>query len=200
MIMRILLAAIILTLTGCLARPSVEITDSSTHDKQNHIIAEAVIETANTGDWLVTRGYHATDDLVSNMTGIPISHAGVYNSQSQQIIEAEGRGVHISGLNEFVDKSYRLLIIRPRWQSHENGIIAWTEAEKLVGKNYDFLGTIGFNYPTKYYCSELAISIYQQWYTTREKFPSIIKPGELYLYGKIVYDSLPRDEMNIPGF
>ncbi len=195
-IVKIILAVIIFTLTGCLARPSVEIKDSSTHIRQNEIITRAVIETAGTGDWLVTRGYHTTDNLVSNATGIPISHAGVYNARSQQVIEAEGRGVHISNLKEFVDKSYRLLIIRPRWQSLENGTVAWAEAEKLVGKSYDFLGTLGFNYPSKYYCSELVISIYHQWHNANEKFPGIIKPGELYLYGTILYDSLPRDEMN----
>ncbi|MEW8691660.1 MAG: YiiX/YebB-like N1pC/P60 family cysteine hydrolase [Candidatus Thiodiazotropha endolucinida] len=135
-----------------------------------------------------------TDNMVSNVTGIPISHVGIYNSTSEQVIEAEGNGVHLSTLYEFVDKSYRLLIIRPRWQSLQNQNLAWVAAEKLEGKNYDFLGTIGFNYPNKYYCSELAIFIYKQWYEGNEKFPSVIKPGELYLYGTILYDSLPRDE------
>ena len=114
-------------------------------------------------------------------------------------MDAEGKGVHLSSLKEFVDKSYRLLIIRPRWQSSENMDLAWSEAEKLVGKNYDFLGTIGFNYPSKYYCSELAISIYKQWYKGNEKFPKVIKPGELYLFGTVLYDSLPRDEVLIPS-
>ncbi|MEW7971939.1 MAG: YiiX/YebB-like N1pC/P60 family cysteine hydrolase [Candidatus Thiodiazotropha endolucinida] len=192
--MRILNLFILLSLTGCLARPVVEKNDPKIHEEQNEIILEEVMNKAQTGDWLVTRGYHVTDNMVSNVTGIPISHVGIYNSTSEQVIEAEGNGVHLSTLYEFVNKSYRLLIIRPRWQSLQNHNLAWDAAEKLEGKDYDFLGTIGFNYPNKYYCSELAIFIYKQWYEGNEKFPSVIKPGELYLYGTILYDSLPRDE------
>ena len=146
------------------------------------------------GDWLVTRGYHATDNLVTNATGIPISHVGLFNAATKQVIEAEGKGVHFSELNEFITKSYRIIVIRPRWRTAENAEFAWDNAKKLVGGDYDFLGTIGFNYPSKYYCSELAISVYEQWYSGKERFPNVIKPGELYLYGTILYDSLPRDE------
>lgn len=90
-----------------------------------------------------------------------------------------------------MNKSYRLLIIRPRWLNSKK---AFLNAQNLVGKKYDFLGTIGFNFPNKYYCSELALTIYKEWYRPTEKFPKVIKPGELYLYGKVLYDSLPRDE------
>ncbi len=144
---------------------------------------------------MVIRGYHITDNLVSNATGIPISHVAIYNSDSFLVIEAEGKGVHITGLKEFVDKSYRILIIRPRWRTEDNAESAWENALGLVGKNYDFLGTLGFNYPSKYYCSELAINVYKEWYSGKEKFPIVIKPGELYLYGTVLYDSLPRDEI-----
>ncbi|THB76768.1 MAG: hypothetical protein D6B25_08985 [Desulfobulbaceae bacterium] len=186
---------IVLSLSGCLGRPSVERKDERLHKQQNAIILHALLEVARTGDWLVTRGYHSTDSLVSNVTGIPISHVGIINTTTNQVIEAEGSGVHLSDLYDFIDKSYRLLIIRPRWQSPENMMLAWLEAEKLVGKDYDFLGTIGFDYPHRYYCSELAIAIYQQWFIGNERFPQVIKPGELYLYGTIMYDSLPRDEI-----
>ena len=101
----------------------------------------------------------------------------------------------MSGLYEFIDKSYRLLIIRPRWRTESNAVLAWEEAEKYVGSSYDFLGTIGFDFSKRYYCSELAVHIYAKWYGGKEKFPAVIKPGELYLYGKILYDSLPRDEI-----
>jgi len=150
---------------------------------------------AKTGDWLVTRGYHATDGLVANATGIPISHAAVYNAELQQVVEAEGKGVHRTALRDFVAKSYRVMVIRPRWRTEANALQAWDEAAKLTGRSYDFLGTIGFNYPSRYYCSELAVTVYRPWFTGREKFPQVIKPGELYLYGAVVYDSLPRDEM-----
>ena len=185
---------VVIVLPGCLARPLVKKTDNAHHRAQNRIIRQQIIKIAKTGDWLVTRGYHTTDNLVANATGIPISHVAVFNADSLQVIEAVGKGVHLTSLSRFVDKSYRVLIIRPRWRTAQNAKAAWRNALKLVGKDYDFLGTIGFNYPNRYYCSELAVSIYKSWYKDKEKFPGVIKPGEMYLYGKVLYDSLPRDE------
>ena len=182
-------------LLSCVARPVVVKKDVKKHLEQNYAIEQKITGLARTGDWLVIRGYHATDNLVSNTTGIPISHVALFNLGSFQVIEAEGKGVHATELKEFVDKSYRLLVIRPRWRTEENAERAWENALRLVGKNYDYLGTIGFNYPNKYYCSELAITVYKEWFSGKEKFPNIIKPGELYLYGTVLYDSLPRDEI-----
>lgn len=189
------LILIILLLTSCVARPIIIKPNDEAHNKQNLIIEKKVIQNAKTGDWLVTRGYHASDNLVSNFTSIPISHVGLFNAELQKVIEAEGKGVHFSELREFIDKSYRIIVIRPRWRTDKNANAAWENAKVLVGSGYDFLGTIGFNFPEKYYCSELAISVYKQWYSGKERFPTVIKPGELYLFGTILYDSLPRDEI-----
>lgn len=193
--MRYFLLVIFITLPGCIARPIVKIQDDSKHEAQNINVIESINSQAITGDWLVTRGYHATDNLVANATSTAISHVAVYNAQTQMVIEAEGKGVHMTPLNEFVNKSYRLLIIRPRWLNAQISDQAFSNAKKLVGKNYDFLGTIGFNNPNRYYCSELAVSIYKEWHRPVEKFPDVIKPSDLYLYGNVLYDSLPRDEM-----
>lgn len=186
---------ILFTLSGCLARTTVDIPNPELHRIQNDKIVESVVTHATTGDWIVTRGYHATDILVANATAMPITHVSIYNAEEKFVIEAEGTGIHTTSLYDFVNKSYRVLIIQPRWKTDENKRIAFAEATKLVGQKYDFLGTIGFNYPNKYYCSELAVSIYKKWYLLNEKFPRVIKPGDLYLYGKILYDSLPRAEI-----
>ena len=191
---------VLFLLPGCLDRPLVKKTDDARHRAENKVIERQVIQKARTGDWLVTRGYHAADNLVANATGIPISHVAVFNADSLQVIEAVGKGIHLASLAKFVDKSYRLLIIRPRWRTRQNGIDAWRNALRLLGKNYDFLGTIGFNYPKRFYCSELAVSIYKPWFNGKEKFPRVIKPGEMYLYGRVLYDSLPRDEETPPEF
>ncbi|MCP4023357.1 MAG: hypothetical protein GY729_16045 [Desulfobacteraceae bacterium] len=183
-----------LFIVSCVARPVVHISDLKKHAQQNKFITEAVHTFARTGDWLVIRGYNATDNLVSNITAIPISHVGVFDSESSTVIEAEGKGVHETSLDKFVNKSYRLLIIRPRWLQDTNRKKVISNTRKLIGKNYDFLGTIGFNYPDSYYCSELAVFIFKEWHSSKEKFPFVIKPGDLYLYGKILFDSLPRDE------
>ena len=184
----------LLIFVACIARPIVKIADLAVHQKQNKQIIKSVLSFAKSGDWLVTRGYHASDNLVSNTTAIPISHAAIYDSSTQTVIEAESNGVHKTALTEFVNKSYRLLIIRPRWLTNENATKVISNAKKLIGESYDFLGTIGFNFPQKYYCSELALNVYKEWFNPKEKFSTVIKPGELYLYGKILYDTLPRDE------
>jgi len=132
--MKIFLFSLVIVLTGCLARPIVKKPDSEQHLIQNQQIEDAIIEKAKTGDWLVIRGYHAVDNLVSNATGIPISHVGVFDYESFQVIEAEGKGVHTTALTEFVDKSYRLLIIRPRWRTEDNACLAYENAANLVGK------------------------------------------------------------------
>jgi len=191
----LLLTVATLLLCSCVARPTVEKLDEKVHLKQNEEIEQKIRAVAGTGDWLVTRGYHATDNLVANGTGIPLSHVGLFNAESKQVIEAEGVGVHLTGLKVFVNKSYRILVVRPRWRSEDNAYTVWENAQRLVGKKYDLLGTVGFNFPEKYYCSELALRVYSNWFSGKEKFPSVTKPGEMYLYGRVIYDSLPRDEI-----
>jgi len=183
-------------LSGCLAtsivdKPAVD----AKYKSQSISIEKAILETAKTGDWLVIRGYHGTDNLVTNATGIPLSHVAVFDFKTKEVIEAEGIGVHKTSLTDFIDKSFRVLVIRPRWWNEVNADSAYSNAEKLVGSDYDYLGTIGFSFPSKYYCSELAVTIYKPWFRNKENFPEVIKPGELYLYGSVLYDSLPRDEM-----
>jgi len=186
---------IFLILFGCMAHTIRKKPTGEHHQKQNLALYNQIKAIAQNGDWLVTRGYHVTDNLVANATGIPLSHTGIYDADSLIVIEAEEMGVHQTLLEDFIDKSHRILVMRPKWATTENHNLALDNAKKLVGKKYDFLGIIGFNFPDKYYCSELAIYMYKQWHNPQEKFPVVIKPGELYLYGKILYDSLPREEM-----
>ena len=186
---------LLILLSGCIARPVVEKQNREIHDQQSLLIKQKILETAKTGDWLVVRGYRSAGNLVANVTGIDLSHAGVINMETKQVIEAIGEGIIVTDLDVFIHRSYRLLIIRPRWWQQDNGQTAWENASKLKGKSYDFLGTIGFDSPKKYYCTELAVEIYKKWFKGNEKFPSVIKPGEMYLYGQVIYDSLPRDEM-----
>ncbi|OQX22903.1 MAG: hypothetical protein BWK80_28755 [Desulfobacteraceae bacterium IS3] len=189
-----LLFCILLFLTpGCFPQPQIKPPDSELHQAQSLRYEQEIRRLGMTGDWLVTRGYHATDTLVVNVTGIPLSHVGVYDSESGQVIEAEGKGIHATRLSEFVNKSYRLLLIRPKWSTAETRQKAIERARALIGKSYDFLGTIGFNFPSRYYCSELAIDIYKEWHGQSEHLPNVITPGELYLWGTILYDSQPRN-------
>lgn len=181
-------------LSGCLARPWVRPADVAARAQQTQAIEQAVLATAGTGDWLVIRGYHATDTLVANATGIPLSHVGIYNGDRREVVGAEGNGVQREPLSRFIARSDRVLVIRPRWRNADNAAQAWAAAEALVGRDYDFLGTVGFNQPDRYYCSELALHVYRPWWRSVERFPKVIKPGELYLFGTVLYDSLDREE------
>lgn len=182
-----------LAAAGCFVQPPVRPDESDAHQIQNLIYEKEIRKSGLNGDWIVTRGYHATDSLVANVTGIPLSHVGVYDAENSQVIEAEGKGVHSTPLSDFVNKSYRMLVIRPKWSTEESRDKAVGRARELIGKNYDFLGTIGFNFPSSYYCSELAIDIYKEWHGKTEHLPNVITPGELYLWGTILYDSQPRN-------
>jgi hypothetical protein len=191
--MKLLFCVFLLLISGCFAQPPIRTSESDIHQAQTLKYEQEIRKAALTGDWLVTRGYHATDTLVANVTGIPLSHVGVYDSEGDQVIEAEGKGIHATPLSEFINKSYRLLLIRPKWSTPETRYKAIGLARALIGKSYDFLGTIGFNFPSRYYCSELAIEIYKEWHGQSEHLPKVITPGELYLWGTILYDSLPRN-------
>src|SRR3990167_8618528 len=65
---------------------------------------EAVQRLGQPGDWLVIRGYHATDNFVSVATNAPFSHVAVLDPDKGQVIEAEGKGLHTTPLPEFMKK------------------------------------------------------------------------------------------------
>ncbi len=185
---------IVLFLSGCfLAEPIIKKPPPEIMAKQNVVFLENIKKCALDGDWLVTRGYHVSDALVANATATPISHAGVYDKNALEVIEAESGGIHTTKLDEFVAKSHRIIVIRPRWSTEETRGKALANARNLIGKGYDFAGTVGLNMNNRYYCSELVVHVYKQWQKKNEKLPIIIKPSELYLWGKVLYDTLPRN-------
>lgn len=144
-----------------------------------------------TGDWLVIRGYHVTDNLVSSLTNKPFSHAAVLDLDRDQVIEAESIGVHTTPLAEFVAKSHRLLLVRPVWADVRTSVAAAATARQLVGRQYDFLGLIGVNIPERYYCSELTLEVYRPYIRREDIVPRPVEPGQLFYWGTILYDSGP---------
>jgi hypothetical protein len=153
---------------------------------------DRVLHVAANGDWLVIRGLHRSDDAVATLTNMPLSHVGVLDLERREVIEAEGVGVHASPLDEFVGKAERLLVVRPVWASETSTRSAIERARGLVGSNYDYLGLIGLNVPDRYYCTELALSVYQPAGSKPPNpFPPVVAPGQLYHWGTILYDSGP---------
>lgn len=143
------------------------------------------------GDWLVIRGYHATDNLVSALTNAPFSHAAVLDPAKDQVIEAEGVGLHSTRTVAFVQKAQRLMLVRPQWAtSPARQQAAVEKARSLVGRPYDFTGLVGLNLPNRYYCSELAVAVYAPHVSrTRDHLPPVVPPDQLHYWGTVIWDS-----------
>lgn len=180
---------VMLLLSGCatpavVAPPSADVKSA----RQGKILAE-VKALGRNGDWLVIRGYHATDNLVSVITNTPWSHAALLDIDNSQVIEAEGQGVHTTPLADFVAKSHRLLLVRPNWSTENSAREAVAAGRTLVGKGYDFLGLTGLSVPDRYYCSELAVAVYRPHIPDSEYIPRPVTPAQLHYWGRILYDS-----------
>jgi hypothetical protein len=179
-------------LFACISKPFVSPPPDEVRKEQNQKILSALMNLGQNGDWLVTRGYKTGDHMVVHATATPISHAALLDMDHGRVIEAETAGVHTTDLEKFVDKSHRVLLIRPVWSEGDRGNQAVKEAMKLLGKKYDLPGTLGINMSDAYYCSELCIYVYRNYQTEKDELPHVIEPGQLYLWGTVLYDSRPR--------
>jgi len=187
---RAALALLILAAACAVHRPAREGAHPMPSERVRGICRQ-VESLGRSGDWLVVRGTHPTDDLVSGFTNLPVSHVGVYDKEKGMVIEAEGVGVHASKLPDFVAKTTRLMILRPIWADGGAGEKAVEKARSLVGRPYDYWGIVGLNQPDAFYCSELAIVAYREFIREEDKVPPVVAPGQLYAWGRVVYDSGP---------
>lgn len=184
-----------LALLGCAARRPVRPADATTNSRQSQEMARAVDALGRPGDWLAIRGYKSVDDFVASVTDSPVSHAALLDSKSRAVIEADGSGVHVTPLADFVDKAYRLLLIRPLWSGGAAGEEAVAAAKGLVGKQYSYLGTLGLPDKDRYYCTELVIAAYKAHIPKDAGIPPVVAPGQLWFWGRVLYDSGPRPEV-----
>lgn len=180
---------VVLHLWGCATPAVVSPPPMEIKAARQAEILETLNRLGRNGDWLVIRGYHATDNAVSVLTNTPWSHAAVLDKGNHQVIEAESQGVHLSPLSEFVAKSHRLLLIRPNWATEKSTFQALAAARALVGRGYDFLGLTGVDVPDRYYCSELAVAVYKAYIPASERIPRPVTPAQLHYWGRILYDS-----------
>jgi hypothetical protein len=193
--MKELLTLVVVGMLGSCTPPAARLhpPEPKIRSEQNLAFNAKILELGRNGDWLVSRGYHMTDDLVVTVTNIPLSHAVVLDRDNEQVIEAEGRGVHATPLMKFINKSHRILLIRPIWSEGERGDKAVDIARRLIGKSSDFLGTVGINDTERFYCSELAFFVYRKYHKESDRIPAIIEPGQMYLWGSVLWDSRPRN-------
>ena len=162
-------------------------------DEQTSEWITRIREVARPGYWLVIRGYNSTDNLIVTWTNIPLSHAALFDPEKDQVIEAHAKGVLKTPLETFVKNSHRLLVIKPLWWSDERGVQAVEEARTFVGNKYDFFGIVGLSVEDRFYCSELAFYVYRDYHVPEDHIPRVIEPGQMYLWGEVVWDSRTRD-------
>ena len=188
-----LLAALVL-LASCTTPLLVRPPAKPLRDKQTAEWLEAIRAVAQPGDWVVTRGYAVTSEVVAAATNRPWSHAAVLDEGLERVIEATGKGVHYTDIHEVVHEAHRIKVLRPKWATPENRPEALAIAHELVGKNYDYLGTIGFGSQEQFYCSELTVYMYHRWHAGAEDegFGAVVAPSDLFRWGEELFDSGPR--------
>jgi uncharacterized protein YycO len=174
---------------GCAVQPVVPRIDTNLAAERNAHVLKELHELGRNGDWLVARGYHVTDDMVSTLTNMPFSHAAVLDADGNQVIEADSSGVHTTPLAEFINKSQRIMLVRSVWANGDAANNAVVKARTLLGRPYDFLGLLGANIPNEYYCSELAIEIYRPAIRPEDRIPRPVAPGQLHYWGRILFDT-----------
>src|SRR4029079_12990913 len=69
---------------------------------------------AQDGDWILSRAYYATSDVISlATTGEDISHASIYDAKKKTVIESVGSGVREIPLAQLVERNAHMIILRP---------------------------------------------------------------------------------------
>jgi hypothetical protein len=187
-----------LLLSACGGRqftPRLEVSPLSDAEQnaQTTTWLDAIRTQGRPGDWLVVRGYKGTDNFIVSVTGIPLSHAAILDPERDLVIESQTPGVIETPLQDFLNHSHRVLLIRPRWWSDTVGPASLQKARDLVGHSYDFTGLVGLDDEERFYCTELAFHIYKDQQVPRDRLPLVIEPGQMYLWGTILWDSGERD-------
>ncbi|MDR2080941.1 MAG: hypothetical protein LBP54_03520 [Campylobacteraceae bacterium] len=182
----ILLCSVLVLFSGCAVKVGVD---------ANQTLSDSYKELKNVlthGDWLVIRGIHESDNFIAGATNMPLSHAAIYDANTDEAIEADGSGVHTTALKDFLAKSQRVMVIAPIWANEQTRAAAVSKARDKIGLNYNYTGLIGLDTPNSFYCTQLAIDAYKEAIEAsppQNPLPHVVKPGQMYHWGRIIYDS-----------
>jgi len=178
-------------ISGCAGAARGIVRESETLDQA--VVTKEVKRILKNGDWLVIRGTGGADNLVASVTNMPLSHAAIYDAEFDQVIEADGAGVHSTPLAAFVGKAQRLLVIRPVWSGPENSAAAVSLVRSWRGAGYNFTGLVGLDMPKRYYCTQVALFAYKAAIDENKPnpVPKVIAPGQMYHWGRILFDTGP---------
>ncbi len=156
-----------------------------------------IASVARDGDWILTRSYYAIADAITKIApGEELSHASMYDAKTNTIIEAVNDGVRAIPLEDLVQRNHYVIVVRPRYQSAEEGTAAVARARAAIGTPFDHMGFFGLQSDDKFYCSELV------WWASQGEakngvHETIITPANLMKYGEVVYWSGKRDDAQV---
>lgn len=180
-------------------------TGSFVHKRPQNPTADAAVTTmwandirriAKDGDWLLTRGYYATSDLITLALGNDISHASIYDAKSRTIIEAVSSGVRELSVEELLQRNHHVIVVRPSGMTDAQRRRSVERARSRLGHPFDHAGMFGFDSKHEVYCSELAWWAWQGRLRTGDDH-TIITPTKLLDYGEVVYWSGHRTDPQI---
>ena len=195
----LLLLVAISTLSACSMKSQMvhRPTDPGIDDAVSAMWAADIRRTARDGDWLLSRAYYATSDLIVLGTrGEELSHGSIYDASRGTVIESVGSGVREIPIERFVARNHVVLVVRPSNMTAADGREAVARARTKVGAPFDATGMFGFDDPTRFYCTELVYWASQTAARTGSH-ERVITPADLMKYGEVIYWSGKRDEVQV---
>jgi hypothetical protein len=184
----LLMIATILAAAGC-GGGSMKIhkpTDEATNRRVTAMWERDIRKVARSGDWLLTRSYSFTGDVITTAAGgEEVSHASIYDARTNTIIEARRPTVHEVPLENLLARNDLVILIRPHRNGGYQGTAAVDRARAAVGTEFDLRGMFGLgDDEQKFYCSELVY-----WASAMDPVnrPQVITPASLMDYGEVIY-------------
>jgi Permuted papain-like amidase enzyme, YaeF/YiiX, C92 family len=192
----VLVAITALSLSACSAKSQLihRPTDTSIDAAITDLWVAEIRRTARDGDWLLSRAYYATSDLIVLGTrGEALSHGSIYDATRGTVIESIASGVREIPLAQFVARNHIVIVVRPSKMTAADGGEAIARARTKVGAPFDAAGMFGVDDPDRFYCSELVYWASQTAARTGSH-ELVVTPSDLMKYGEVIYWSGERDD------
>ena len=193
------LLAALCALSACAARSQMvqRPTDTSVDDAITAMWVDEIRHTARDGDWLLSRAYALTSDLIVLGTrGQDLSHGSIYDASRGTVIESIASGVREIPLEQYVARNHLVLIVRPAHMTADDGREAVARARTKVGAPFDATGMFGVDDPDRFYCSELVYWASQTAARTGSH-ERVVTPSDLMKYGEVIFWSGERDDAHV---
>ena len=149
---------------------------------------------AQTGDWILSRSYSTTGDIITAFTsGESVSHASIYDAERGTIIEALQPVVREVPLESLMDRNHLVIVVRPHGLTQEQRLASVARARSVVGSEFDLGGLFGAGSDERFYCSELVLWASRKGGTAG----AVVTPAELVEHGTVIYYSGLRNDDSV---